>query len=170
MNRITIDVTQLRGLAGAVRAVTFVRRLAIVGTLGVAAIAALLARGGFSMFDVVLAIVLLIPSAILLFFAQGVQDLLSLPDRVLRMPREGQERLSELTRLAGEGRSTRVRAMPRLIWRLRSNVWSVRDVVGIAVRLRVLTPTFLALVGVSALACVVLAGIGVIALLVLAAG
>ena len=169
MSRITIDVAQLRGLARAVRAVTFVRRLAIAGTLGVAAIVALLARGGFSMSDGVLAIVLLIPSAILLFFAQGVQDLLSLPDRVLRMPREGQERLSELTRLAGEG-TTRMRRMPRFIWRLGSNAWSVRDVVGIAVRLRVLTPTFLVLVGVSALACVVLAGVGVIALLVLAAG
>lgn len=162
-------MTQLSGLATLVRGVVwFVRRLALVGLLGVAAIAALLARGGFSAIDAVLTILLLAPPAILLLLAQGVRELLSLPERLRRMPSEGQERIAELTRLAGQARTTGVRGMPLLLWRLRGSAGSLRDVAGLAVPLRVLTPGFLGLALVAALACVLLAGVGLIALIVLA--
>src|SRR5215213_4367904 len=100
MSGITLDLTQLRALATLVHGlVRFLRRLAIAAVLGVFAIAAVLARDGVSTFDGVMTMLLLVPSAILLFFAQGVRELLALPDRILRMPREGQERLAELTRV-----------------------------------------------------------------------
>jgi hypothetical protein len=171
MARITVDRAQLASLATFVRGVVrFVRRMALVGALGVAAIAALLARGGFSAFDAVVTILLLAPAGVLLLFAQGVRELLALPDRIRRMPHEGQERVAELTRLAGQARTTRVRGMPLLLWRLRGTVGSLRDVAGVAVPLRVLTPAFLGLAVLAVLACFVLAGVGLIALLVLAAG
>ena len=166
-----MDTTQLAGLGALVRGVVrFVRRVALVGVLGVAAIAALLARGGFSAFDAVVTVVLLAPAAILLLFAQGVREVLALPERFRRMPAEGQERMSELTRLAGQARTTGFRGMPLLLWRLRGTVGSLRDVAGVAVPLRVLTPAFLGLALLAILGCVVLAGVGLIALLVLAGG
>lgn len=171
MARITVDTTQLAGIAALVhRLVGFVRRVALVGVLGVAAIAALLARGGFSALDAVVTIVLLAPPAILLLFTQGVRELLALPERFRRMPSEGQERVSELTRLAGQARTTGIRGMPLLLWRLRGTVGSLRDVAGVAIPFRVLTPAFLGLALLAMLGCVVLAGVGLIALLVLAAG
>jgi hypothetical protein len=170
MARITVDVTQLTNLAIFVRAVVrFVRRVAFAGLLGAAAIIALLARGGFSAVDGIVAILLLAPPAILLLFAQAVRELLALPDRLKRIPHEGQERVSKLTRLAGEARTTSVRGMPLLLWRLRGTVGSLRDVAGVAVPLRVLAPGFLGLTLLAALVCVVLAGVGLIALVVLAA-
>jgi hypothetical protein len=171
MARITVDVTRLAGLATLVHSIVrFVRRTAVFGVLGAAAIAALLARRGFSTFDVVMTVLLLAPAAVLLLFAQGLRELLSLPERLRRIPGEGQDRIAELTRIAGEARTTRLRRMPLLLWRLRGAVGSVRDVAGVAVPLRVLTPAFLGLALLAMLACVVLAGIGLIALLVLATG
>jgi hypothetical protein len=171
MARITVDKTQLAGLATFVRGVVrFLRRTAAVGVLGVVAIAALLARGGFSAFEAIVTILLLAPPAILLLFAQGVRELLSLPERLRRIPSEGQERVAELTRLAGQARTTGIRGMPILLWRLRGTVGSLRDIAGLAVQLRALTPGFFGLALLSMLACAVLAGVGLIALLVLAAG
>ena len=153
------------------RIVRGVRRLAIVAVLGVVPITLLLRReDGFNGLDALITIVLLIAPAIMLFFAQGVQELVSLPERLRRIPGEGQERLAELGRLAGEARTARVRAAPFLLWRLRGTIGSLRDVAGIALPLRVLTPGFLGLAALAALGCIALAGAGLIALLVLAAG
>lgn len=171
MAQITVSTTQLSALAGAVRRIIrFIRRLALVAIAGVAAIAALLARGELSAGDVVIAILLLAPAAVLLFFAQGLREVLALPERLRRMPGEGQERLAELTRIAGDARTTRARGVPQLLWRLRGSVGSVRDVAGLALPLRVFTPGFLGLTALAALFCVVLAGAGLVALLVLVAG
>jgi hypothetical protein len=170
MARITVDVTQLNNLSRFVRAVVrFVRRVAFAGVLGAGAIAALLARGGLSALEAIVVALLLAPSAILLLFAQGVRELLALPERLRRMPHEGQERVAELSRLAGQARTTNVRGLPFLLWRLRGTVGSLRDVAGVAVPLRVLTPGFLGLALLAALACMLLVGIGLIALVVLAA-
>lgn len=169
MARITVSTTQLGGLGAVLRRIVrFVRRVAVVGLAGAAAIAAVLARGGFSVGDVVLTLLLLAPPAILLFFAQGVRELIGLPDRFRRMPGEGQERLAELTRIAGEARTTRARGVPLLLWRLRGSVGSLRDVAGFALPLRVFTPGFLGLAALSIFLCVFIAAAGVIALLVLA--
>jgi hypothetical protein len=56
-----------------------------------------------------------------------------------------------------------------LLWRLRGAFGSVRDVAGVAVPLRVFTPGFLGLAAISALLCVLIAGVALIALLAVAA-
>jgi hypothetical protein len=167
-----IPTTQLSALDRFVRSlVRGVRRLAVAGALGVVPIALLLRReDGFDALDALVTVLLLAPSAIVLFFAQGVLELVSLPERLRRIPGEGQERLAEIGRLAGEARTARVRSAPFLLWRLRGTIGSIRDVAGIALPLRVLTPAFLGLAALAALACIALAGAGLIALLVLAAG
>ena len=171
MAQITVSTTQLGALGSVVRRlIRFIRRLAFVAVAGVAAIAALLARGEFSTGDTVLTLLLLAPPAILLFFAQGLREVLALPDRLRKMPGEGQERLAELTRIAGEARSARARGVPGLLWRLRGSVGSLRDLAGLALPLRVFTPGFLGLTALATLFCFVLAGAGVVALLVLVAG
>jgi len=170
MAQITVSTTQLSALGGVVRRIIrFIRRLAFVAVAGVAAIAALLARGDFSTGDAVITVLLLAPPAILLFFAQGLQELLALPERLRKVPGEGQERLAELTRIAGEARTTRTRGVPLLLWRLRGSLGSLRDVAGLALPLRVFTPGFLGLTAIATLFCFVLAGAGVVALLVLVA-
>ena len=169
MAQITISTTQLSALAGFVRGfVRLVRRLAFAAVIGVALLAAVLARGGFSAGDAFLTALLLAPPAILLFFAQGVAELIALPERLRRMPGEGGQRLQELTRLAGEARRTSLTGVPSLLWRLRGTLGSLRDVAGMALPLRALTPPFLGLTAVATLFCVVLTGVGVIALVFLA--
>jgi hypothetical protein len=169
MPQITVSTTQLSSLAGFVRGfVRLVRRLAFAAVIGVALLAAVFARGGFSTGDAVLTVILLTPPAILLFFAQGVAELIALPERLRRMPGEGGQRLQELTKLAGEARRTRLTGLPPMLWRLRGTLGSLRDVAGMALPLRVLTPPFLGLTAIATLLCVVLTGVGVIALVLLA--
>lgn len=147
-----------------------VRRLAVAAALGAVPIALLLRRDdGFTGLDALVTVLLLLPPAILLFFAQGVMELVSLPERLRRLPGEGQERLAELARLVGEARTVRARNAPLLLWRVRGTLGSLREVAGIALPLRVLTPGFLGVAALAALGCVVLTGAGLIALLVLAA-
>ena len=170
MAQISVSTTQLSALGGFLRRlIRFIRRLAFVAIVGVALIAALLARGEFSTGDGVITVLLLAPPAILLFFAQGLREVLALPERLRKVPGEGQERIAELTRLAGEARTTRARGVPMLLWRLRGSFGSLRDVAGLALPLRVFTPGFLGLTAFAALLCIVLAGAGLVALLVLAA-
>jgi hypothetical protein len=166
-----VSTDQLAGLGGLIRGVVrFVRRLALVGVGAVVLLAVVLQRHGFTAPEAVLTVLLLAPPAILLFFAQGVQEVLSLPDRLRRMPGEGEERLAELSRLAGQARTTRARGLPVLLWRLRGAFGSVRDVAGVALPLRVFTPAFLGLATMSALVCVLLPAVVLIVLLVIAAG
>lgn len=146
------------------------RRLAIAAVLGVVPIALLLRRDGFDGADVVLTVLLLVPAAVVLFFTQGLLELVGLPGRLRRMPGEGQQRLAEVARAAGEIRSTRALRAPLVLWRLRGAIGSLRDVAGIALPLRVLTPPFLVATGVAVLACALIALVGLIALVVLAAG
>lgn len=170
MAQISVSTSQLSALAGIVRRIArFLRRLAFVAVAGVAVIAALLARGEFSTGDAVVTLLLLAPPAILLFFAQGLRELLALPERLRKVPGEGQERLAELTRIAGEARTTRARGVPLLLWRLRGSLGSLRDIAGLALPLRVFTPGFLGLTAIAMLLCFVLAGAGVVALIVLLA-
>jgi hypothetical protein len=166
---VTVTAGGLEGLLRFVRAVVrFVTRLAFVALLGVAAIAAVLARGEFSLADGVITAILAIPPAILLVFAAGLRELSRLPERLRRMPRQGSEQLAELTRLAGEARRAGFRRAPSLLWRLRGVVGSTRDLVGFAVPLRVFTPPFLGLTFAAAALSFLLVPAGLIALVVLA--
>jgi hypothetical protein len=168
---ITLSTAQFTSLDLAVRGlVRQLRRLALAAVAAVAAIALLLSRGGFDDADLVFTLLLLAPPAFLFFFTRGILGLVSLPDRLRRMPREGQERVTELTRVAGDARSARLRNLPLLIWRLRGSIGSVRDLAGIALPLRVVTPGFLGLAALSAFVCLAIACGGVIALLVLLVG
>ena len=172
MPPISIPTAQLAVLDRTARnIVRAVRRLAYAAVAALLPIAVLLERDdGFEGIDVFVIALLLAPAAIVLFFARGMLELVSLPGRLQRIPGEGQERLAELAQVAGEARTARPRNAPFLLWRLRGSVGSLRDVVGIALPFRVLTPGFLALTAFSALACIGLVGFGLIALLVLAAG
>ena len=116
-----------------------------------------------------LTILFLAPPAILLFFAQGVQALLSLPDRLASDAgrRSGAPRGADPARGPDHDRLAPA-ALPLLLWRLRGAFGSVRDVAGVALPLRVFTPGFLTLAALSALFCVLLPAVVLIALLVVA--
>lgn len=170
MARFTVSVEGLGALAGALRRVgRFLSRLALAGALGAAAIAAHLLDDGVTAGDVVATLLLLVPAGIVLLLAQGVRELIALPERIRRMPAEGQQRVAELGRIAGAARSTRLRGTPLLLWRLRGAVGSLRGVAGLALPLRVFAPGFLALAAFAGLLCVVLAGAGLVALVLLVA-
>jgi hypothetical protein len=147
-----------------------IRGLAFVTVVAVAAIASVLARGGLEAAEVVVALILLVAPAVLLFFSAGLNELVRLPDRLRRMPGEGAEHVAELRQIAGEMRHAGVRRAPRLLWRLRRVVGSSRDLVGFALPLRVFTPGFLGLTALAAFFCLILIGAGFIALIVLALG
>jgi hypothetical protein len=171
MPPITISTTQLEAVSGVLRGIVrLLRRLAYAGIAGIAGIALLLLRDGYQGDDAVLTILCFAPPAILLFFTSGVSEVLRLPDRLRRMPAEGQERLAEIGQVAGDARTARARQAPLLLWRLRGTLGSLRDVAGFALPFRVFTPGFLGLAALSALLCLLLAGAGVICLLVLVAG
>ena len=149
--------------------VRVLRRLALAAAAVALLIALLLRRdGGFDGADAVLTLLLLTPSAIVLFFTRGVLELVSMPGRLRRVPGEGQERIAELTRIAGDTRGAKARNAPFLLWRLRGTAMSLRDVAGIAFSYRAFTPGFLTAAALSALACLVIIGAGLIALLVVA--
>ena len=172
MARPSIPTAQLAAVDRTVRGlVRTARRLAAAAAVSVFLIAVLLWRDdGFDGGDAVLTLLLLTPSAIVLFFTRGVIELISLPGRMQRVPGESQEQLAELARTAGNARTARARNLPFLLWRLRGTVGSLRDVAGVALPFRVLTPGFLAAAAISALACVVLVCVGLAALIVLALG
>lgn len=144
------------------------RRLALAAAVAVIPVVVALREDGFEALDAVVTLALLVPSAIVLFFAQGLRELAGLPDRLRRVPGEGQERLAELARVGSELRGAKLRRAPLLLWRLRGAVGSARDVAGIALPLRVLTPGFLGLAALASVGCVVVGLIGVATLLWLA--
>jgi hypothetical protein len=148
--------------------VRLLRRLAIAAAVAVIPIVLLLRRDGFEALDAVVTAALLAPSAIVLFFAQGLRELAGFRARLARIPGEGQERLAEIARLGGEMRGARLRRAPLVLWRLRGAVGSARDVAGIALPLRVLTPAFLGLAALASVGCIVVCLIGLTALLWLA--
>ena len=172
MARLTIPTTQLAAIDRTVRnLVRTARRLALASAASVLLIALLLWRDdGFDGADAVLTLLLLTPSAIVLFFTRAVLEFVSLPGRLQRMPGESREELAELARTTGNGRNARPRNLPFLLWRLRGTAGSVRDVAGTALSFRMFTPGFLAVAAIATLACVVLVGVGLVALIVLALG
>ena len=171
MTRITISTAQFSTLQRVIQSlVRTLRRLALVAALAVIPIALLFRRDGFDSLDAIVSIALLAPSLIVLLFVRGVLQVVSLPDRFRRMPGEGQERVTELARIAGDARTIRPRSAPLLLWRLRGSIGSIRDVAGIALPLRIFTPGFLTVTAFAAFGCLILACAGLIALIVLAAG
>ena len=170
--RPTFSTAQFSALDRAVRGlVRKLRRLSIASAVAVAPIALLFSRDdGFSELEIVFSLALVGPALFLFFFTHGILEIVSLPDRLRRVPGEGQERLTELTRVGDDARTARVRSTPFLLWRLRRSIGSVRDVAGFALPLRLLTPGYLGLAAGSALACLVIVFAGLICLIVFALG
>lgn len=162
-------VDQVQALERVLRGIAKqLRRLVLVSVAAVVAIGVQLGRDGFEALDAVVVAILLAAPGLVFFFAQGLLELAGFPGRVRRLPGEGQERASELARLGRELRGTRLRRLPLVLWRLRGAIGSARDVAGIALPLRVLTPGSLALTAGALLACGVIVLIGLIALVALA--
>ena len=172
MARLTVSTAQLASLERAIRGfVRALRRLAFAAAAVALLIALLLWRDdGFDGADALLVLLLLAPAAIVFFFTRGVLELVSLPGRLQRVPGESQEQIAELGRIAGDARAAKARNAPFLLWRLRGATGSVRDVAGIAFSYRVFTPAFLTATAISALACIVIVGAGLIALIVAVLG
>jgi hypothetical protein len=171
MQRVSIRRSGLEGLAAFFRGVVrSLQGLAIAAVVGVAAIAAALARDGVEASDVFVTIVLLAAPGVVLFFAAGLRQVLQLPDRLRSLPGEGSDQLAELTRIAAATRGGGIRRAPGLLWRLRGVVGSSRDLVGIALPLKIFTPGFLGLAALAAAVSLFLIGAGLIALIVLVAG
>ena len=166
---LTIPTARLAAGDQAVRnLVRTARRLALAAAASVLLIALLLWRDdGFDGADAVLTLLLLTPSAIVFFFTRAVLELVSLPGRLQRVPGESQEQLAELARTAGNARTAN---LPLLLWRLRGPAGTFCDVAGTALSFRVFTPVFLAATAIATLACLVLVGVALVALLVLALG
>ena len=171
MARVRVSTVQPAALSALLhRIIQLMRRLAFAAAGAAAVLVLLLARDGYAAEDVILAPLLFVPPAVLLFFAVGVGQVLALPERLRRVPAEGQEQLGELARLGRTAQTTRAVGLPLLLWRLRGAIGGLRGVVGFALPLRVFTPWFLGLAAVSALLCVVLLGVAVIALIAAAVG
>jgi len=171
MARATLTAVDLQSLSNLLASVIrLIRRLAIVAGLGVVAIAASLARDGFAETDAVLALVLLVPSGILLVFAAGLREVTGLPERVRGMPQQSIEQLAALSRIAGDARTGGVGRAPSLLWRLRRPVNAARGLLGIASSFHIFTPQFLTLALLATAGCLLLALGGLVSLVVLATG
>jgi hypothetical protein len=160
---------QLGAFRGIVRAVVRAFVLLALGAgAGVGLLGVLFAREGLDGAEIVFLVLLLGAPLVVLMFAAGLRSLVELPERVLRMPRRGVDQVDALTRIADDARTARWRHAPFLLWRVGSLVSSTRDLVRIALPLRIFVPGFLWLTLASVVVCAVLVGIGMIALVVLA--
>jgi hypothetical protein len=154
-----------RLVRGVVRAFVL---LALGAGIGVGLLGVLLAREGLDGAEAVFLVLLLGAPLVVLMFAAGLRTLLELPERVLRMPQRGAEQVDALTRIADDARTASWRHAPFLLWRSGSLVSSTRDLVRIAMPLRIFVPGFLWLTLAAVVVCVVLVAIGLIALVALA--
>jgi hypothetical protein len=159
MDRIAPLERLLRGL------VRRLRQLAAAAMVAVVPIALVLGDDGFDSADGLVTLLLLAPSGVLLFLARGLSELAGFPERLRRLPSEGVERTTELARAGGELRGARLRRLPLVLWRLRGAIGSVRDVAGIALPLKMLTPGFLGLSAFAAGACVGIVVAGLVCLI-----
>jgi hypothetical protein len=154
-----------RLVRGVVRAFVL---LALGAGVGVGLLGVLLAREGLDGAEAVFLVLLLGAPMVVLMFAAGIRALLELPERVLRMPQRGAEQVDALARVAEDARGAKLRHTPFLLWRLGGLVSSTRDLVRLALPLRIFVPGFLWLTLAAVVVCVVLVGIGLVALVALA--
>lgn len=142
--------------------------LALAAGVGVGLLGLVLARDGLGAPDIVVVVPLLAAPLLVLVFAAGIRELLELPERVLRIPQRGVEQVDAITRIAGEAKTAQWRHTPLLLWRGRSLVSSTRELIRIALPLRIFAPGFLWLTLAAVLVCFVLVGVGLVSVLVLA--
>jgi hypothetical protein len=143
--------------------------LALAAGVGVGLLGLALARDGLDAPELVVVVALLAAPAIVLVFAAGIRTLGGLPERVVRLPQRGVGQVDQLARLTADARSATWRRSPLLLWRTGSLVSSTRDLVRIALPLKIFTPGFLWLTLIGVVACLILVAVGLISLLVLAA-
>ena len=142
--------------------------LALAAGVGVGLLTLALARDGVDAPDVVVALLCLAAPVIVLVFAAGIRQLLRTPERLLRLPQRGAEHAADLARLAAGARGAGLRRAPLLAWRLRNLVGATRDLVGIALPLRIFAPPFLWLAFFAIVVSCILVVVGLISLIVLA--
>ena len=142
--------------------------LALAAGVGVGLLGLAVVRDGVDAPEVVVVVALLAAPAIVLMFAAGIRTLVELPERVVRLPQRGVDQVDELARLTADARTATWRKSPFLLWRTGSLVSTTRDLVRIALPLKIFTPGFLWLTLIAVVACFILIAVGVIALLVLA--
>ena len=107
------------------------------------------------------------PPAVLFAFALGLRSLLALPGRLAGLPAEARLRAAELATHAQSARRGGVRTALAL-WRLRAAALGARGALSLALPLRTLTPAWLGLAALAALAAVLEVGLALVLLLVAA--
>lgn len=113
------------------------------------------------------------PPAVLWLLSEALRALADLPERVRGLPAESRGRAGELRRLADaarRARGTRLLALPVLIWRIGRLAGSSRELVRpYAGVLPLLSPPFLALSGLAAVAAAVEIGVAAVLIVLLVA-
>ena len=107
------------------------------------------------------------PPALLLAFGLGLRSLLALPGRLAGLPAEARLRAAEVTTHAQAARRGGLRTALAL-WRLRAAALGARGALSVALPLRTLTPAWLGLAALAALAAVAEICLAAILLLVVA--
>ncbi len=142
--------------------------LALAAGVAVGLLGLLLVRDGIDAPALVVVAALLAAPAVVLMFAGGIRTLAELPERVVKLPQRGVDQVDELARLTADARSATWRRSPLLLWRTGTFVSTTRELVRIALPLKIFAPGFLWLTLAAVVVCVVLVGVGFISLLVLA--
>jgi hypothetical protein len=113
------------------------------------------------------------PPAVLWLLSEALRALADLPERARRLPTESRGRAEELRRLAdasGRARGARLLALPVVLWRIGRLAGSSRELLRpYAGALPLLSPPFLALCGLAAVAAAVEMGVAAVLLVLLAA-
>jgi hypothetical protein len=148
------------------------RRLALVAGMSAAVLIFTLFRDGIpepaarAVVSALLAVLLLVPAAVLVAFWRACEEVLELPGRLRALPGAAAQRAAELGRVLRSGRTARARSA----WRLLALTRSSRELLTpYAPLVALLSPAFLAATAVAALATAVEAAAALLALVLLAA-
>lgn len=110
-----------------------------------------------------------VPPVVLWLLAASLRALADLPARVRDLPAESRVRGDELRRLAGTARRARLIALPLVLWRLGRVAGSSQELLRpYAGALPLLSPPFLGLAALAAVAAAVEIGVAAVLLVVLA--
>jgi hypothetical protein len=166
----------LLALAASVRRGTV--RLAVLALVSALAIGSVLLRDGLpestgaAVVKVLTLVLAFAPPIVLAAFWLVLRELLDLPERLRRMPREAREHGEELRRVVDAARARPGGVtIPLQLWRLARLSARSRELLSVYAPIApLLSPAFLAAVAVSAAAAVAEAVVALIVLLVLAGG
>lgn len=145
-----------------------VRALALLASAAVLVIAVVLYGDGVTGPEVLAVLVAISAPVVLWILWAALRELAELPDRLRRLPETARERRVDLGRVAGDLRDPggRLVRLPRTLWRLRVLAGAARDLVTPhAPLLPFLSPLFLTLSALAAVAAIVEVGIALVLLI-----